>query len=78
MQNWRLNHYVFENFGADDGEGYAFSSSATPLYHWGALTGFIGLQSAGFYSYFNASAGTSPVLASANSAAATASQSLIE
>ena len=42
--------YVFENYGADDGEGYSWTSSACPLYSWGGLTGFIGLQHAGFYS----------------------------
>lgn len=42
--------YVFENYGADDGEGYAWTGSACPLYSWGGLTGFIGLQHAGFYS----------------------------
>jgi hypothetical protein len=41
--------YVFENYGADTGEGFAYSSSATPLYSWGGLTGFIGLKHSGFY-----------------------------
>jgi hypothetical protein len=40
---------VMENYGADTGEGYESSSSATPFYSWGALTGFIGLQANGFY-----------------------------
>ena len=40
---------VMENYGADSGEGYEASSSATPFYSWGALTGFIGLQANGFY-----------------------------
>lgn len=44
-----IGHMVFENYGADTGEGHSFSSSAQPLYHWGALAGFIGLQAAGFY-----------------------------
>jgi hypothetical protein len=47
--------YVFENYGADDGEGYSWTSSACPLYSWGGLTGFIGLQHAGFYTYANGS-----------------------
>lgn len=45
--------YVFENYGADDGEGYSWTSSACPLYSWGGLTGFVGLQHAGFYSSTN-------------------------
>jgi hypothetical protein len=40
---------VFENYGADTGNGWEASSSATPLYSWGALTGFIGLQANGYY-----------------------------
>ena len=40
---------VFENYGADTGNGWESSSSAVPLYSWGALTGFIGLQANGFY-----------------------------
>jgi hypothetical protein len=40
---------VFENYGADTGNGWEASSSATPLYSWGALAGFIGLQANGFY-----------------------------
>jgi hypothetical protein len=38
-----------ENYGADSGEGYEASSSATPFYSWGALAGFVGLQANGFY-----------------------------
>ena len=41
--------YVYENFGADTGEGYGYSSEAQPLYSWGALAGFIGMQANGFY-----------------------------
>lgn len=41
--------YVYENFDADTGEGYGYSSEAQPLYSWGALAGFIGLQHNGFY-----------------------------
>ena len=41
--------YVYENFGADTAEGYGYSSEAQPLYSWGALAGFIGLQANGFY-----------------------------
>eukprot|EP00041_Stephanoeca_diplocostata_P022284 m.529731 g.529731 ORF g.529731 m.529731 type:complete len:1108 (+) comp22020_c0_seq2:118-3441(+) len=52
-----LGRNVFENFGANTGEGWSFSSSATPLYSWGALTGFIGLQANGFYTPLNS---TSP------------------
>lgn len=44
-----LGRNVFENYGADTGNGYVLSSSAAPLYSWGALTGFIGLQASGFY-----------------------------
>ena len=33
----------------EQGEGYGFSSEAQPMYSWGALAGFIGLQHAGFY-----------------------------
>ena len=61
LQGWREHHYVFENYGGDDGEGFAYSSSSTPLYHWGALSGFIGLQHGGFYTYFNATAGAPAV-----------------
>lgn len=41
--------YVYENFGADTGEGYGYSSEAQPMYSWGALAGFVGLQANGFY-----------------------------
>ena len=57
--------YSQENFGADTAEGklnlsvlglmccwflgYGYSSEAQPMYSWGALAGFIGLQEAGFY-----------------------------
>ena len=41
---------VYENLDADTGEGYSFSSSAFPMYGWGALNGFIGLVHNGFYS----------------------------
>ena len=41
--------YVYENFGADTGEGYGYSSEAQPMYSWGALAGFIGMQRDGFY-----------------------------
>tara|TARA_B110000208_G_scaffold134378_1_gene162547 strand:- start:163 stop:1869 length:1707 start_codon:yes stop_codon:yes gene_type:complete len=41
--------YVYENFGADTGEGYGYSSEAQPMYSWGALAGFIGMQEEGFY-----------------------------
>ena len=50
-------HLVFENYGADTGNGWEASSSATPLYSWGALTGFIGLQANGFYDPLPAGAG---------------------
>jgi hypothetical protein len=67
LRNWRperdftfanntaagLGGYVFENYGADDGEGYSWTGSACPLYSWGGLTGFIGLQHAGFYAPHN-------------------------
>ena len=41
---------VYENLDADTGEGYSYSSSAFPMYGWGALNGFIGLVHNGFYS----------------------------
>lgn len=44
-----MGRYIFENYGADTGLGYAYSSSATPMYSWGCLLGFIGLQENGFY-----------------------------
>ena len=44
-----IGRYVYENYGADTGEGWSYSSSAVPLYHWGALAGFIGMQANGFY-----------------------------
>lgn len=40
---------VYENYGADTGQGYTYSSSAAPFYAWGALSGFIGLVHNGFY-----------------------------
>ena len=41
---------VYENYGADTGEGYSYSSSAFPMYAWGALAGFVGMRSeGGFY-----------------------------
>ena len=40
---------VYENYGADTAEGYSFSSSAAPMYAWGALAGHIGLVHNGFY-----------------------------
>lgn len=40
---------VYENYGADTAEGWAYSSPAAPLYAWGALSGFIGLVAEGFY-----------------------------
>ena len=46
--------YVYENFGADTAEGYGYSSEAQPLYSWGALAGFVGLQENGFYGKANA------------------------
>ena len=42
---------VYENLDADTGEGYSYSSSAFPMYGWGALNGFIGLVHNGFYSH---------------------------
>ena len=39
-----------ENYGADTAEGYSYSSSAFPMYGWGALAGFVGLRTEGFYS----------------------------
>ena len=45
----RSGRYVYENFGADTGEGYGYSSEAQPMYSWGALAGFVGLQANGFY-----------------------------
>lgn len=47
--------YVYENFGADTGEGYGYSSEAQPMYSWGALAGFIGMQRDGFMGPHNAS-----------------------
>ena len=41
--------YVYENFGADTAEGYGYSSEAQPMYSWGALAGFVGMQANGFY-----------------------------
>ena len=38
-----------ENYDCDTGEGYSYSSSAAPLYAWGALAGFIGLVENGCY-----------------------------
>jgi hypothetical protein len=59
MKEWRgyggndsyagSGRYVYENFGADTGEGYGYSSEAQPMYSWGALAGFIGLQTNGFF-----------------------------
>ena len=40
---------VYENYGADTAEGYSYSSSAFPMYAWGALAGFVGLRTEGFY-----------------------------
>jgi len=40
---------VYENYDADTAEGWSYSSSAAPLYAWGALSGFIGLVAEGFY-----------------------------
>lgn len=41
---------VYENYGADTAEGYSYSSSAFPMYAWGALAGFVGIRSeGGFY-----------------------------
>ena len=40
--------YVFENYGADTGEGYSSTGSAQPLYSWGGLLGYIGLVHNGF------------------------------
>jgi hypothetical protein len=48
--------YVYENFGADTGEGYGYSSESQPMYSWGALAGFIGLQYHGYYDAANATA----------------------
>ena len=48
-RGYATGRYVYENFGADTGEGYGYSSEAQPLYSWGALAGFIGLQANGFY-----------------------------
>ena len=42
-------HRVYENYGADTAEGFAYSSSAAPMYAWGALAGHIGLVHHGFY-----------------------------
>ena len=44
--------YVYENFDPETGEGYGFSSEAQPMYSWGALAGFVGMQHAGFYGPF--------------------------
>ena len=41
--------YVYENFDPETGEGYGFSSEAQPMYSWGALAGFVGMQHAGLY-----------------------------
>ena len=41
--------YVYENFDPETGEGYGFSSEAQPMYSWGALAGFVGMQHAGYY-----------------------------
>ena len=63
MRNWRgydgsnspeegfggNGRYVFENYGADTGEGDSYSSSAVPMYSWGALLGMVGLKANGFY-----------------------------
>jgi len=35
--------------------GYGYSSEAQPLYSWGALAGFVGMQEHGFYAPMNAS-----------------------
>ena len=47
---------VYENYDADTAEGYSYSSSAFPMYAWGALAGFVGLRTEGFYAPLNASA----------------------
>ena len=46
---------VYENYGADTAEGYSYSSSAFPMYAWGALAGFVGLRTEGFYGPLNGS-----------------------
>ena len=48
--------FVSSRFGADTAEGYGYSSEAQPLYSWGALAGFVGMQEHGFYAPLNASA----------------------
>jgi hypothetical protein len=47
---------VYENYDADTAEGYSYSSSAFPMYAWGALAGFVGLRVEGFYAPLNATA----------------------
>lgn len=47
---------VYENYDADTGEGYDYSSSAFPMYAWGALAGFVGLRTEGFYAPLNETA----------------------
>lgn len=51
-----MGRRVYENYDADTGEGYSYSSSAFPMYGWGALAGFVGLRTEGFYAPLNASA----------------------
>jgi len=70
MRNWRgfdggnsaaegfsgNGRYVCENYGADTGECYSYSSSAVPMYSWGGLLGMVGLKANGFYEPFAANA----------------------
>jgi len=48
LKTWYSDGHVHENYNGDNGEGND-SGNSDPFYHWGALTGFIGLIEAGYY-----------------------------
>jgi hypothetical protein len=48
MGEWLENHHVHENYNAATGTGCDVHNS-NPFYHWGALTGLIGLMEEGLW-----------------------------
>ena len=46
LSQWRAHHHVCENFSP---KKEATECTGMHFYHWGGLTGFIGLLEAGFY-----------------------------
>ena len=48
LHEWLEHHHVHENFNAATGEGCDVRNS-NPFYHWGALTGLIGLMEDGLW-----------------------------